>query len=72
MNKKIIKSKNIKLEEELMIQLDVLCDVLHTNFSSKAKELLVEWKIMELKRLKEDAPELFEKYSNNLDNKKAS
>ena len=65
------KTKNIKIDNELLTQVEVLCEILHTNFSSKTKELLVEWKIKELKRLKEDAPELFEKYSNNLGNKKA-
>lgn len=69
---KTIRTKNIKVEEELLTQIEVLCEVLHTNFSVKTKELLVEWKIKELKRLKEDAPELFEKYSNNLSSKKAS
>ena len=43
-----------------------------TIFSSKNKELLVEWKIRELKRLKEDAPELFDKYQELISNKKAS
>jgi hypothetical protein len=69
---KIIKIKNVKLEEELMSQLEALCEVLHTNFSAKNKELLVEWKIRELKRLKEDAPELFDKYQELISNKKAS
>lgn len=57
-----MKSKNIKLDDELVFQVETLCDILHTNFSVKTKELLVEWKIKELKRLKEDAPELYSKY----------
>lgn len=69
---KIPKIKNITLEKELMEQIEVLCEVLHTNFSSKTKELLVEWKIKELKRLKEDAPELFERYLEKMGNKKGS
>jgi hypothetical protein len=69
---KTIKIKNIKIEEELTIQLEILCEVLHTNFSSKTKELLVEWKINELKRLKEDAPELFLAYQEKIGNKKGS
>ena len=40
-------------------------------FSSKTKELLVDWKINELKRLKEDAPELFQSYQEKIGNKKA-
>ena len=56
------KSKNVKLDEDLSHQLEVLCKLLHTNFSSKTKELLVEWKINELDRLKDKAPELYEAY----------
>ena len=33
------KSKNVKIEEELSHQLEVLCKLLHTNFSNKTKEL---------------------------------
>lgn len=64
------KIKNIKLEKELMEQIEILCEVLHTNFSSKTKELLVEWKIRELKRLKDDAPELFQAYQDKIQAKK--
>lgn len=67
-----MKMKNIKIEEDLILQVESLCEVLHTNFSSKTKELLVEWKIKELKRLREDAPELFLAYQEKIDNKKAS
>ena len=56
------KSKNVKLDEELSHQLEVLCKLLHTNFSNKTKELLVDWKINELDRLKDKAPELYEAY----------
>lgn len=59
---KTIKSKNIKIEEDLIFQIEVLCEVLHTNFSSRTKELLVNWKIEEIKRLRENAPEMYEKY----------
>jgi len=48
-NMKKIKSKNIKIEEDLSLQIEALCDVLHTNFSNKAKELFMDWKIEELK-----------------------
>lgn len=53
------KSKNVKIDEELSHQLEVLCKLLHTNFSNKTKELLVDWKINELDRLKDKAPELY-------------
>lgn len=66
-----MKMKNIKIEDELVVQLEALCEVLHTNFSSKTKELLVDWKIRELKRLKDDAPELFQAYQEKIGNKKA-
>ena len=62
------KSKNVKLDEELSHQLEVLCKLLHTNFSSKTKELLVEWKINELDRLKDKAPELYEAYQEAIKN----
>ncbi len=68
---KSIKTKNIKIDNELLTQIEVLCEILYTNFSSKTKELLVEWKIKELKRLKEDAPELFLAYQEKIGNKKA-
>lgn len=68
---KKIRTKNIKVEEELLNQIEILCEVLHTNFSVKTKELLVDWKIKELKRLKEDAPEIFEQYLEQIRNKKA-
>ncbi len=67
-----MKTKNIKIEDDLIIQVETLCEILHTNFSVKTKELLVEWKIKELKRLKEDAPELFQAYQEKIGNKKAS
>lgn len=69
---KTIRTKNIKVEEELLNQIEILCEVLHTNFSVKTKELLVDWKIKELKRLKEDAPELFDQYLEKIGNKKPS
>lgn len=56
------KSKNVKIDEELSHQLEVLCKLLHTNFSNKTKELLIDWKINELDRLKDKAPELYEAY----------
>lgn len=57
-----LKSKNIKIEDELSHQIECLCNVLHTNFSNKTKELLVNWKIDELNRLKDKAPELLKAY----------
>ncbi len=62
------KSKNVKIDEELSHQLEVLCKLLHTNFSNKTKELLVDWKINELDRLKDKAPELYEAYQEAIKN----
>ena len=56
------RQKNISIDKDLLAQVEALCAVLHTNFSSKTKELLVEWKINELNRLKEKAPELYAQY----------
>lgn len=72
MRTKTIKSKNIKIEEEFLFQIEALCSVLQTNFSSKAKELLIEWKIEELKRLKSDAPDIVKKNFNCSNNKLTS
>lgn len=64
-----MKTKNIKIENELIFEIEALCEVLHTNFSVKTKELLVEWKIKEIKRLKEDAPEIFQNFQKKIKNK---
>lgn len=56
------KTKTVSMDEDLSHQLEVLCKLLHTNFSNKTKELLVEWKINEINRLKDKAPELYEAY----------
>lgn len=64
-----MKTKNIKIEDELIFEIEALCEVLHTNFSVKTKELLVEWKIKEIKRLKEDAPEIFQNFQKKIKNK---
>lgn len=59
---KQIKSKNIKIEDELIFQIETLCELLHTNFSNKTKELLVDWKIQKLAELKAMAPEIYNEY----------
>lgn len=72
MRTKTIKSKSIKIEEDLIFQIETLCDLLHTNFSAKTKELLVDWKINKLAELKEKSPELFQEYHDRIQgNKKA-
>lgn len=58
------KQKNLVIDEDLVQQIELLCEILHTNFATKTKELLVEWKIKELKRLKEDAPDMYKQYQD--------
>lgn len=60
--KRPLKQKSLLLDEELCEQLEMLCDVMNTNFATKTKDLLMEWKIRELKRLKDDAPDMYEDY----------
>ena len=60
------RQKNISMDEDLLNQLEALCTVLHTNFTNKTKELLVNWKIEELNRLKAIAPELLAEYQQEL------
>lgn len=67
---KTIKSKNIKIEEELILQVETLCELLHTNFSNKTKELLVDWKIGKLAELKVKAPDLYNEYLERIKAKK--
>lgn len=62
------RQKNISMDRDLLLQIEALCAVLHTNFSNKTKELLVEWKINELDRLKDKAPELYEAYQEAIKN----
>ena len=60
------RQKNISIDEDLLNQLEALCTVLHTNFTNKTKELLVNWKIEEINRLKAIAPELHDAYQQEL------
>ena len=66
------KSKNVKLDEDLSHQLEVLCRLLHTNFSNKTKELLVQWQINELDRLRVKAPELYATYQHTINNSQST
>lgn len=72
MKTKKIKSKSIKIEEDLIFEIETLCEIFHTNFSSKTKDLLVEWKIERLALLREKAPDDYNKYLQIISgNKKA-
>lgn len=57
-----MKSKNIKIESGLASEIEALCQVLHTNFSTQAKTLFLEWKIEKIAELKIKAPDLFDQY----------
>ena len=61
-----IKSKNIKINSDFEKEVSALCEILHTNFSNKTKELLLKWKIDEEKKLKKDSPELYKQYLNKI------
>lgn len=72
MKTKTIKSKSLKIEEDLIFQIETLCELLHTNFSNKTKELLVEWRIEKLAELKVKAPDIYNEYLQIISgNKKA-
>lgn len=60
------KQKAVMLDKELQIQVEALCKVMKTNFANKTKDLLLEWKIKELKRLKEDAPDMYSEYEKEV------
>lgn len=62
MNKNFNKSKSIKIDSNLANEVEVLCELLHTNFSTRVKELLVDWQIEKLDELKRKAPELYQTY----------
>ncbi len=63
------KIKTMKIEEQFEREVSCLCKTLHTNFSNKTKELLLEWKIKEEKRLKKESPDLYNKYRDELNKK---
>lgn len=56
------KSKSIKIDNTLVKEIEVLCELLHTNFSTRVKELLVDWQIDKLDELKRKAPEIYKAY----------
>jgi hypothetical protein len=60
------KLKNIRINSKLEKEVSALCEILHTNFSHKTKELLFQWKTEEERKLKKDNPELYEEYLNKL------
>lgn len=62
-NKKI---KNLALDFDFAKELEVLCEMVQTNFATKAKELLFQWQIEELKNLEHNAPDLFAKYQQKI------
>lgn len=62
MGKNNNKSKSIKIDNRLVNEIEVLCELLHTNFSTRVKELLVDWQIDKLDELKRKAPDLYQIY----------
>ena len=63
-NKK--KTKILSLDADFANQLEILCEIVKTNFATKSKELLFQWQIQELKNLEQKAPELFHKYQQEI------
>lgn len=63
-NKK--KTKILSLDADFANQLEILCEIVQTNFATKSKELLFQWQIQELKNLEQKAPELFQKYQQEI------
>lgn len=64
--KKETKLKTIKIKRSFEEEVSALCEVLQTNFSHKTKELLLNWKITEEKRLKKQHPELYQQYLDKI------
>lgn len=62
MNKNNKKQKILVLEPEFANELEVLCELVQTNFATKAKELLFQWQIDELKNIKEKSPSKYNLY----------
>lgn len=50
------KQKILVLEPEFANELEVLCEIVQTNFATKAKELLFKWQVEELNQLEEKSP----------------
>lgn len=61
-----IKSKSIKIDTKLANEIEILCELLHTNFSTRVKELLVDWQIDKLDQLKSKAPRLYQIYLDRI------
>lgn len=62
-NKKI---KNIALDIDFAKELDLLCKMVQTNFATKTKKMLFQWQIEELKKLEQNAPDLYTKYQQKI------
>ncbi len=63
-NKK--KTKILSLDADFANQLEILCEIVQTNFATKSNELLFQWQIQELKNLEQKAPERFQKYQQEI------
>lgn len=64
--KKETKLKTIKIKRSFEEEVSALCEVLQTNFSHKTKELLLNWKMAEVKRLKNEHPDLYQEYLDKI------
>lgn len=64
--KKETRLKTIKIKRSFEEEVSALCEVLQTNFSHKTKEFLLNWKIAEERRLKNQYPDLYQQYLDKI------
>lgn len=60
-----------RIPPELLKEIQVLCSLIGTSLQSISNELLMDWRIETLKRFKEEAPEVYERYLENMKCEKA-
>lgn len=61
------KQKILTLDAKFAEELEALCETVHTNFSTKTKELLFIWHTEELKKLELNSPNKYHDYLKKLE-----
>ena len=56
-----------RMPPELVMEIQCLCAVMGTSYQSKFNELLMEWRIETVNRIKNEAPEIYQRYLDLLD-----
>ena len=59
-----------RMPPELVMEIQCLCAVMDTSYQSKFNELLMEWRIETVSRIKNEAPEIYQRYLDLLDEMK--